>query len=136
MIASKMGILRRTANWNLWYMNVDLDLDFGCPLLFLFYFYGWEKWHLSKFCVFNRFGYRARQTSAYVSSLHCDILSSCEQTPNWHLQHYRGSSKVDCRSNRISFLVSRWERELRFHTSLQMTILHLLLEMYNWTKLS
>ena len=124
MIASKMGILRRTANWNLWYMNVDLDLDFGCSLLFLFYVYGWEKWHLSKFCVFNRFGYRARQTSAYVSTLHCDILSSCEQTPNWHLQHYRGSSKVDCRSNRISFLVSRWERELRFHTSLQMTILH------------
>ena len=58
MVASKMGLLRRTANWNLWYMNVDLDLDFGCSLLFLFYVYGWEMWHLSNFCVFNRFGYR------------------------------------------------------------------------------
>ena len=81
MVASKMGLLRRTANWNLWYMNVDLDLDFGCSLLFLFYVYGWEMWYLSNFCVFNRFGYRARWTSAYVSSLHCYILSSCEQTP-------------------------------------------------------
>ena len=76
-----MGLLIRTANRKLWYMNVDLDLDFGCSLLFLFYVYGWEMWHLSNFCVFNRFGYRARWTSAYVSSLHCDILSSCEQTP-------------------------------------------------------
>jgi len=42
MVASKMGLLRRTANWNLGYMNVDLDLDFGCSLLFLFYVYGWE----------------------------------------------------------------------------------------------
>ena len=117
MVANKMGLLRRTANWNLWYMNVDLDLDFGCSLLFLFYVYGWETWHLTNFCVFNRFGYRARWTSAYVLSLHCYILSSCEQTPSWHLQHYRGSSKVDCRSNRSSFLVSRWEKELRFHTS-------------------
>ena len=39
MVASKMGLLRRTAKWNLWYMNVGLDLDFGCPLLFLFYVY-------------------------------------------------------------------------------------------------
>ena len=39
MVASKMGLLRRTAKWNLWYMNVGLVLDFGCPLLFLFYVY-------------------------------------------------------------------------------------------------
>ena len=28
------------------------------------------------------------KTSAYVSTLHCDILSSWEQMPNWCLQHY------------------------------------------------
>ncbi|XP_065635811.1 uncharacterized protein LOC112039045 [Quercus suber] len=46
-----------------------------------------------------RYGYRARWTSAYVNTLHCEILSSCEQTPNWHLQHDRGLTKGDCRSN-------------------------------------
>ncbi|XP_050274470.1 uncharacterized protein LOC126717127 isoform X2 [Quercus robur] len=32
---------------------------------------------------------RARWTSAYVSTLHCEILSSFEQIPNFHFQHYR-----------------------------------------------
>ncbi len=33
--------------------------------------------------------------TAYVSTLHCDILNSCEQMSNWHLQHYRGLRKGD-----------------------------------------
>uniref|UniRef100_A0A7N2R0L9 Signal peptidase complex subunit 3 n=1 Tax=Quercus lobata TaxID=97700 RepID=A0A7N2R0L9_QUELO len=34
-----------------------------------------------------------------MSTLSTEILNSCEQTPNWHLQHDRGLSKGDCRSN-------------------------------------
>ncbi|XP_065635824.1 disease resistance protein TAO1-like [Quercus suber] len=52
------------------------------------------------FMIFNElYGYRARWTTTYVNTLHCEILSSYEQTPNWHLRHDRGLSKGDCRSN-------------------------------------
>ena len=101
MVASDMGVLRRMAKWNLWYMNADLDciLDALFSFLFFFFFLCVLLWHLSKFFVFDRYGYRARWTSAYVNTLHCKILSSCEQTLNWHLQHDRGLTKGDCRSN-------------------------------------
>nr|POE91630.1 hypothetical protein CFP56_18582 [Quercus suber] len=49
--------------------------------------------------LITRYGYRARWTTTYVNTLHCEILSSYEQTPNWHLRHDRGLSKGDCRSN-------------------------------------
>ena len=77
-------------------MNADLDCILDA--LFCFYFLCTVV-TLVKIICFNRYGYKARWTSAYVNTLHCEILSSCEQAPNWHLQHDRGLTKGDCRSN-------------------------------------
>ena len=57
-------------------------------VLFLFYVYCCDTCQIN-FFVFNRYHYKARWTSAYVSTLHCEILSSFEQIPNFHFQHYR-----------------------------------------------
>ena len=89
-------------------------------------------WHLSKFFVFNRYGDKARWTSAYVNTLHCEILSSCEQTPNWHLQHDRGLTKGDCGSNMRHLIQITGGKA---NGDSLWTYYHLV-GMYNWAKLS
>ena len=73
------------AKWSLWYMSIVLDCVLDSLFCFIFCVL---VWHSSNFFVFNRYHYRARWTSAYVSTLHFEILNSCEQIPNWHFRHY------------------------------------------------
>ena len=89
MVASNMGLLRRMAKWNLWYMNIVLDCILDSLFCFLFFIFCVLVWYSPNFFVFNKYHYRARWASAYVSTLHCEILSSCEQISDWHFQHYR-----------------------------------------------